>query len=466
MSNIVKPAADLSASDETLESRVFVERVRQSFAHALGNRIRTLILGIFVWAVLWHTELTSGVLIAWTTVALLTNLAVALVEARYRTTNLNATNALRWARIRTVLGVVAAVPYGAAAFILPAGPDIVPQLLLFIILTAAVAVSSISFTVLPALYLGISAATMGLMTVAFLIRWDAIHLLLVVMAITWQVALLRKAMTVSDSSINAIRTNERLRDEIASHEETRAELVELNHQKDRFFSIIAHDLLGPFTVLLNYSQILKSSAKTVSREKIAEFSANLNEATEGVLGLVNNLLSWSRVQMDRLEIEVKPLAIDVLAREAVKEIGFMANEKNIRITLNAEPVRAEVDAQMSRTILRNLIANAVKFTPEGGAINIRVETRDKMAEISVADDGVGMDADKVETLFELGAKGSTSGTRGETGTGLGLLLCREFVEKQGGQISVVSAPNEGSTFSFTLPLSGDSTTRTSPPPNS
>jgi len=236
----------------------------------------------------------------------------------------------------------------------------------------------------------------------------------------------------------------------------RDELAELNDQKDRFFSIVAHDLKSPFNALLGFSQILATKAITMPPDKVAEYGSLVNRAADQAYKLLEDLLDWSRVQLDRVEFEPESVDIGTLINTNLARFDPAAAVKNIRIksgTMFERPVYA--DAHMVDTILRNLISNAIKFTPENGCVSVTAEQSCDWAEIAVSDTGIGLSKRKISQLFRLDKVNSTVGTSGETGTGLGLHLCKELVERQGGQIRVESAKGGGSVFSFTLKMYAD-----------
>ncbi len=233
----------------------------------------------------------------------------------------------------------------------------------------------------------------------------------------------------------------------------RDELVKLNDQKDRFFSIVAHDLKSPFNALLGFSQVLATKAITMGPDKVAEYGSLVHRAADQAFKLLEDLLDWSRIQLDRVEFEPGSVDIGALIKTNLARFDPVAALKNIRIKSDTRfdlPVYA--DAHMVDTILRNLISNAIKFTPENGCVSVTAEHNGDWAEISVSDTGIGLSKHKISHLFQLDKAVSTAGTSGESGTGLGLHLCKELVERQGGQIRVESAKGEGSVFSFTLKM--------------
>jgi signal transduction histidine kinase len=437
--------------DQDLESVVYIERVQQTYLHALGNRPRTVLAQILVGGVFWFSEINTGAFLIWIGFAVVTNGMLWVLEVQFRSVVLDFDSAHRWALYRVIFSGIASIPFGIAIFLLPPSAGAIPELMLFVILSAIVTVSSTGFSTLPGVYQAVNALTLGLLTVGFLAKGDSLHFGFAIVSIVWQYAVLRKAAQVSKTSIEGIRTNEKLRREVAQHKATKAQLTDLNRQKDQAFTIIGHDLLGPFTILQTYSQMLKTSADSFSREKIAELSDNLIQATDGALQLVQNLLDWSRAQMHRVEVAAEPLPIDELVAQSIQELEFVAREKEISLSYQASDLVALADQALCKTVMRNLISNAIKFTLEQGTIKITSRQEGEFVTIQVSDDGVGMDRDQIDGLFELGENKTTAGTRGEQSTGLGLVVCKEFVDVQDGKLSVESTPGKGSAVSVALP---------------
>jgi signal transduction histidine kinase len=233
------------------------------------------------------------------------------------------------------------------------------------------------------------------------------------------------------------------------------ELEKLNQEKNKFFSIIAHDLKSPFTSLLGFTGILDELAGNLSSDKVKEYSSHIHESATRVFKLLENLLHWSMLQMDR--VEQKPSIIDLhaLAGNTLDVLGSVAQQKAIALKQDTQNLHAFANAHMVDTVIRNLVNNAIKFTPEGGMVSIDAIQEDGVIVVSVKDTGIGMDKEKISKLFKLSESVTTNGTGGETGTGLGLILCKELVERNGGQIWVESTPDHGSRFAFTLPASDE-----------
>ena len=230
------------------------------------------------------------------------------------------------------------------------------------------------------------------------------------------------------------------------------ELESANKQKDKFFSIIAHDLRSPFNSLIGMSEILNKNLEDLSTEDIREIASSFHKTSDNTFNLLNNLLEWSRTQTNRVEFNPEKLAINKVIQDVVEFNRPGAEAKSIKITFN--PVCDEMamaDINMLNTIMRNLITNAIKFTHHG-QIRISCQKQELSLLISVEDSGIGIPKEKISQLFSLEDNYSTEGTHGETGTGLGLLLCHEFVKKHNGELSVESEEGKGSIFSFTLPM--------------
>ncbi len=231
-----------------------------------------------------------------------------------------------------------------------------------------------------------------------------------------------------------------------------AELKELNATKDRFFSIISHDLKSPFTGLIGMTQEFKENARDFSYDEIATYGNEMNEAVINTYRLLENLLEWSRLQLD--QVQFQPTQV-VLYNEVEKVLTiFNANSSQKEIILKNKidkDIIASADINMLNMILRNLIGNAIKFTEHGGAVEVESSVNDKNVLIRIVDTGIGITEDARKKLFRTDTMYSTYGTEKEKGTGLGLLLCKEFVEKHNGEIWVESQLGKGSKFCFTLP---------------
>ncbi len=247
----------------------------------------------------------------------------------------------------------------------------------------------------------------------------------------------------------AKKTISQQKEEIENHRE---QLKELNASKDRFFSIIAHDLKNPIAGFLNLTEILTNNFDVFSENESKEFIEVMNQASKQLYNLLENLLQWSRAQTGRITYEPQFISIKKMVDETIDALMINIENKSIKINLIIDDKTiAYVDENMITTVIRNLLSNAIKFTNHNGSINIRCQESGNFIETSVSDNGIGISKENQKKLFRIDQSVTTEGTSSEKGTGLGLILCKEFVEKNGGEIRVESEVNKGASFIFTLP---------------
>jgi PAS domain S-box-containing protein len=234
--------------------------------------------------------------------------------------------------------------------------------------------------------------------------------------------------------------------------ENEIRLRELNATKDKFFSIIAHDLKSPFNSILGFSDLLVEQIEEKDYEGIDKYAWIIQNSSQRAMDLLSNLLEWSRSQTGRMVYSPEYIEIGLLINEVTELLQDIAQQKSISILKNL-PQKAIVfaDKAMIGTILRNLTSNAIKFTNPGGEVLISVIEKPGKIELSVRDNGIGINKGAIDKLFRIDENISTLGTQNERGTGLGLILCKDFVEKHAGRIWVESEIGKGSTFFFTLP---------------
>ena len=229
-------------------------------------------------------------------------------------------------------------------------------------------------------------------------------------------------------------------------------LLELNSTKDKFFSIIAHDLKNPFNAIVGFSELLKDQIEHKDYDGVEEYAVIIQRSARSAMDLLENLLEWSRLQTGK--ISFNPEVVDIVAQ--IEEIAELfkgtAQQKSINITLILpECLYLLIDTSMISSVLRNLLSNAIKFTNLGGRISLEAKQTSKGVVVVVKDNGVGIGNEMIHKLFKIDKTFSTAGTNKEKGSGLGLILVKEFIEKHGGQLFVESEQGVGSTFSFTLP---------------
>lgn len=252
------------------------------------------------------------------------------------------------------------------------------------------------------------------------------------------------------------------------------ELKELNATKDKFFSIVAHDLKNPFNTMMGFAELLLMNFERMEKEKVKKFHRLMYKASKNGFDLLENLLQWARAQTGRLQWEPSEIDMKILVSQNFDLLNSNAQNKNIALVSKiTQPLTCFADGNMISTVLRNLISNAIKFSKPGGQIIVSAKTFTKIvpvvtdeadeqedkptekevefAEITVSDKGVGMKEKDIKKLFRIDVHHTTPGTNEEQGTGLGLILCKEFVEKNGGSIRVESTFGKGSDFIFTIP---------------
>ncbi len=256
-----------------------------------------------------------------------------------------------------------------------------------------------------------------------------------------------------NSEVNLENINNELNTKNASLIKSEETLKILNSTKDKFFSILAHDLRGPVSSIMQLSELFNIKYDELSEEKKKKFLYQLQKSSKGLFELVETLLLWARSQQGTLLLKKETIELQKIIAHNIKIFDLAATNKNIKLVSSADNSTAVMaDVNMVNTILRNLISNALKYSHKGGTVHIEAETGDKFAAISVVDNGVGMTPDVKENLFNINKSESNTGTEGEKGSGLGLVICKELVEQLDGTITAESGEGKGSKFTFTLPL--------------
>jgi len=266
--------------------------------------------------------------------------------------------------------------------------------------------------------------------------------ILVILYIKWRERNLIRQRTVLE---------EKVEERTYQIEQQKKELEHLNATKDKFFSIIAHDLRSPFHSILAFSEILLSDFRNFDADKIEKQLNYIKDAANQTYELLQNLLFWARSQTGTMEFNPVPFNLDERIGENISLVKAQAEKKSIGITQSgAEGKTALGDVNMIDTVLRNLLTNALKFTPKGGTVSVLVKESGDQLEIAVKDSGVGIAPENIAKIFRVDSKFTKHGTENERGTGLGLILCKEFVGLHGSTIHVESEPGRGSEFSFFL----------------
>jgi len=238
-----------------------------------------------------------------------------------------------------------------------------------------------------------------------------------------------------------------------SLKESEKQLKELNATKDKLFSIIAHDLRSPYGNIIGLSELLIQNITDADLKESEKYTRLLNSSAKNTLILLDNLLNWAKSQTGQLSFNPENIRSSDVILEIIGLNESLAKTKNISLKHScSDETEVYADKNMLKTVLRNLISNAIKFTDVGGHIRVLAVLKQDHVEITISDDGIGMNAEKRNGLFNLTSNRTTVGTANEKGSGLGLVLCKEFVEKNDGKIWVESEEGKGSHFKFTLPL--------------
>lgn len=233
------------------------------------------------------------------------------------------------------------------------------------------------------------------------------------------------------------------------------QLLRLNADKDRFISVLGHDLKNPFTTLIGISELLVENIRVFSIDKTEILLNHLKSASIDTFALLEDLLSWTNSQSGIMPFEPQIHHLSEIFNNVLEILNIHAGSKNIGINVSViDNIYVFADINMLKTILRNLISNAIKFTNKGGTITIKAWDDPENVTISVSDNGIGILPEKLTNLFNIFHRQTTRGTDKESGTGMGLILCKEFVERHGGKIWVESKVGSGSDFKFTIPVTG------------
>lgn len=260
----------------------------------------------------------------------------------------------------------------------------------------------------------------------------------------------KKALEVAAAELE--ESNESLNDLNYKLSDSEKQLIDINAQKDKLFSIIAHDLKSPLSSLIGLSEMILMDRDDLSVEEILSFIESIRDTSIGIHDLLENLLKWSMLQTQRMSFQPEYLKFEEIVESVKSIINAAALKKAITI---AKEIPAGTfifaDKNMIYTVMRNLLSNAIKFTPRNGSITIAACPVDEYIEISVTDTGVGIDPEVLPNIFKVGKYKSTHGTDNEKGTGLGLILCKELVEENKGKIGLECVPGKGTKVFFKLP---------------
>jgi signal transduction histidine kinase len=258
---------------------------------------------------------------------------------------------------------------------------------------------------------------------------------------------------ITNQKIEVENSNALLQESEYHLKKANEDLLKANAEKDKFFSIIAHDLRSPFNGFFGLAEFMASKVLDLSMDEIHEYAVNMKDSATSLLRLLDNLLQWAQMQQGLIPFNPTEVQLLPAVQEGISATLLLARYKAIaiKVAINDE-IKVDADVNMLQTVIRNLVSNAIKFTHRGGKIEIsaRINEKNKVI-VSVKDTGIGMNYKLVNNLFRLDVKTNRIGTDGEPSTGLGLILCKDFIEKHGEKIWAKSEEAKGSRFSFTLP---------------
>jgi len=280
---------------------------------------------------------------------------------------------------------------------------------------------------------------------------ELLNLLIIFFSISLIIALYYFILTQNYNK-KIIKKNKELEKSNEKLQKTKLELEEVGKNKDRFFSIIAHDLRSPFNSVLGLSEYISDSMEELEKEDILKFNQLIYTSSKSLYNLLENLLDWSKTQIGQLKFQPELFDLYEIVQKELAVLKMIAANKNITIQAEIEKnTFAYFDREMIATVVRNITNNAIKFTKTNGNIKINAQNKQSTIIVSIEDNGIGISAENIKKLFNAEKEFTTNGTNGEKGTGLGLAICREFVIINGGNIEVTSEVGKRSTFTFSIP---------------
>jgi signal transduction histidine kinase len=260
---------------------------------------------------------------------------------------------------------------------------------------------------------------------------------------------IERAVYIALARKRDLNESQRLIMELEKHKE---QLAELNATKDRFFSILAHDMRNPIAALYSFSNYLNENCETIPASDLKHYLSIIHTTSKGLTDLLEELFLWANLRSDRYVLNPEIVMLADVISSVTNLLMTGITQKNIQLDININPgLHVYLDRNSMQTVVRNLVSNAIKFTPQNGKITIGVTDKSNKVEITVKDTGVGISEEDMPKLFKIDAHYTTTGTEGETGSGLGLVLCKELIEKNKGNIWVKSEVGEGTSFIFELP---------------
>ena len=260
---------------------------------------------------------------------------------------------------------------------------------------------------------------------------------------------IERAIYIALARKRDLNESQRLVRELEQHKK---QLAESNAMKDRFFSILAHDMRNPVSALYTFTDYINENASSISKEELHEYLSVIHSTSKGLSDLLEELFLWASLHSNRYEIKPELISLAEVVNSVISLLITNSMQKNVHLESKIElSVQVYSDRNMLQSVVRNLVSNAIKFTPPDGQVTITAIDNDNEIWVSIKDTGVGINKKDISKLFRINEHYTTSGTEGETGSGLGLVLCKELLEKNSGKIWVESEHGKGSSFTFTLP---------------
>ena len=261
---------------------------------------------------------------------------------------------------------------------------------------------------------------------------------------------IQKQKEMKERALNLVNEVKKAEEKL---KESEKKLKSTNANKDKFFSILAHDLRGPFSTLTGFSEMLYDDFDEFETDQIKQYIKEIFQTSSNTYDLLQNLLEWAKLNTNNLRVEKRVVNLSNIVNTTFNLLGSYANEKGINLKNNVDlDIHVDIDENMIYTVIRNLVSNAIKFTNKGDWVTINADIEDKYVTVSVEDTGVGMTEEIKNNLFRIEVSHTEKGTNDEEGTGLGLILCDELVNKHNSKICVESEINVGSKFYFNLSL--------------
>jgi len=428
----------------------------------IGSLIVALTACLIFWQIIPQWEL-----LLWGGTMILLTLARSIILFAFQKREPLTSDINRWARIHVISVIISGIMWVIPIVFLWPAEHSEYQLIWPIILLPLSAATIATYHSWTPSYVSFIILTALPVSIRFFFGGEIFFTILGFLCLFFIVILLRAGKVMHTSIIRAFEIgirnkelNAQLQQEITKQKKIKKKLIKskaavekINKTKDKFFEIISHDLKSPFNSIIGFSDLLNTQYDSFDDLQRKEFIQSINTSSLDTYKLLENLLTWARTQTDGIIINKKNLNIKKLVDTSISSYLSNANSKKISVINKVQPdLIISIDENTALTFIRNIVSNAIKFTHKGGSVTIDSHVNKDSIKLHITDTGVGMSPEVVDTLFQIDKNISTKGTNNEKGTGLGLILCKEFIEINGGSISVKSEVNKGSEFIISFPL--------------